>query len=180
MKKQVFVFVLCLLSLSMFGCASSQPVVYLNNEAIPGRTYTLSSTAAPISATALFYCLKPVRDVDDTTFQTIYLPLNENLSLSAADAENLFIRVSITNPEKRTYSLSYYSRVKQNDGREYGQNVHVGRSNLPQRTFTVRIPRPAVSGEVSFYVFLQNEKGNELLRIGTFRYQIPSTFPSSR
>jgi len=154
------------------GCASVPPAVFINNEPAPKRIYTLNSTTLPVSATALFYAVVPVKDIGDTTYQLAYLPLNENLEFSRTEIEGLYVRVSVTNLQKHTYNVNYYSRLSYSDGRAEGKPVLVGVSNLDSRIFTVPIPAPSGMEKGSFRLYLTDDKGHELLNIGEFKYKV--------
>ena len=170
MMKKLF-----LLTLLVFfiGCASAPRTVYLNNETIPGRVYTMNSTGAPISTTTLFYATVPVKDIDNSKVTTMaYLPVNENLKFSRSEFDDLFVRMSVTNPQKTIYTLKYNVAITYADGTVEGKNIAVGRSALEQRTFTVTIPVPQHMSKASFFVYLENDRGQELLRIGTFKYEV--------
>lgn len=159
--------------LAMLGCASAPKTVYLNNEPMPGKVYSLQSTAAPVAATSVFYAMVPIKDVDEqTTFRMEYLPVNENLNFSRTEFEGLYLRLAVTNPEKRTYSVKYNVAITYYDGSVEGKIIPVGRSALDSRTFTVPIPVPPNMAKASFYAFLSDDTGKELLRIGNFKYAV--------
>jgi hypothetical protein len=172
MKKICGIF-FCLLLL--VSCASAPKTTYINNEAIPGKTYTLNSTAAPVSATALFYALVPIKDLDGKVLTTSYLPLNENLKFSNTEIEGLYVRIAVTNPTETAYNVKYNAAITYSNGTVEGKIQTIGRSALNQRTFTARIPVPEKMIKASYFVFLEGDKGGELLRIGTFKYEV--SFP---
>lgn len=169
MKKWILIIVSLML---IVGCATVPPAVFINNEPAPKRIYTLNSTTLPVSATALFYAAVPVKDVGDTTYKLTYLPLNENLEFSRTEIEGLYVRVSVTNLQKHTYNVNYYSRLSYSDGRADGKPVMVGLSKLDSRTFTVPIPIPLGMEKGSFRLYLSDDKGQELLSIGEFKYKV--------
>jgi hypothetical protein len=161
--------------LFLVSCASAPKATYVNNEAIPGKTYTLNSTAAPISVTALFYALVPIKDLDGKVLTTAYLPLNENLKFSNTEIEGLYVRIAVTNPTETSYNVKYNAAITYSNGTVEGKIQTIGRSALNQRTFTARIPVPEKMIKASYFVFLEGDKGGELLRIGTFKYEV--SFP---
>lgn len=172
MIKEMLVF----LSVIAFSACSAAPkATYVNNEAIPGKTYTLTSTAAPVSATALFYALVPIKDLDGKVLVTSYLPLNENLKFSNTEIEGLYVRIAVTNPNETSYNVKYNAAITYSDGTVEGKVQTIGRSALNQRTYTARIPVPEKMIKASYFVFLEGDKGGELLRIGTFKYEV--SFP---
>lgn len=161
--------------IALSACASAPKATYLNNELIPGKTYSLQSTALPIASTTLFYAVVPVKDLDGKVNTIAYLPINENLNFVRTEIEGLYSRVSVTNPTKAAYSVKYNVATTYSDGTVEGRIFTVGVSELDQRTFTVSIPIPPKMIKASLYVYLVDDKGQELMRIGDFRYAM--TFP---
>jgi hypothetical protein len=169
MRTTLFLFISLLL---ISGCATTPPAVYLNSEPAPKRIYTLNSTTIPLTTTALFYATKKVKDVEDTTYQVAYLPINEDLVFSRTEIEGLYVRFSVVNLQKHVYNVNYFLDISFSDGRGEGKSVLAGRSALDSRTFTIPIPTPAGMEKASFRLFLTDDKGHELLKIGDFKYKV--------
>jgi uncharacterized protein YceK len=177
MRKVFRIFAVLLL---LAGCASAPKTTYINNEAIPGKTYTLTSTASQVSATALFYALAPIKDLDGSVNTPFYLALNENLKFSKSDIEGLYSRIAITNPTKTSYNVKCNVAITYSDGTVEGKILLIGRSALEQRTFTAAIPVPPNMFKASYFLLLENDKGQELMRIGTFKYEVSFPHVTSR
>jgi hypothetical protein len=161
------------------GCATTPPAVYINNEPAPKSIYTMNSTTIPVSATALFYTMIAVKDIDgDTTYKMAYLPINENLEFSRTEIGGLFVRFSVTNLQRHTYTVNHYTQISYSDGQAEGKRTVVGRSALDTRTFTISIPMPPKMEKASFRLALTDDKGRELLHIGDLKYRVNTPLTS--
>jgi hypothetical protein len=68
--------------------------------------------------------------------------------------------------------LKYNVAITYADGTVEGKNIVIGKSELEQRTFTVPIPVPQHMSKASFFLFMESDRGQELLRIGNFKYEV--------
>lgn len=160
------------------GCTTTSPVVMLNNEAMPNKIYTITDAQQNISATAIFYRLTKVKDIEDTALVPLYLSLNDNIEMNTDESKYLFTRISVTNVHKIVYTINLYMSFQYSDGSIYIKNIHIGKSALAQRTFTVPVPELERSGYATGTIIVRDSKGSELFRIGDFKYTVYSPYKS--
>jgi hypothetical protein len=165
--------------LALVGCASAPPAIYMNSEPVMSKSYSLVSTTAKIQITASFFAVKPVKDIDGSYSSNFeFLPINQNLEISNGEVKDMFVRLAVVNPEKTIYTVKCFANITYSDGRAEGIQTLVARSELNQRTYTIPIPLPSKMERGSFTLFLMDDKGQELLRIGDLRYKVISVMTS--
>jgi hypothetical protein len=163
----------------LVGCSATKPAVYMNNEVMPERVYTIRSSSSNIGMTALYFANRTIKDVDGSTvFRPEYFKISKGLEFSRTEVEGLYLRCAVVNPEKMTYTMKATTQVVFSDGRIEGNSIEVGRSALDQRTFTLTLPMPAKMERASYTLIMVNDKGQELLRIGELNYRILSPLVS--